>query len=78
MKKGIRRILSSSKGIVALGALLLVVLTQALGLPQPMASTIVTSALTLAGLYIVGTAVEDHGAKRPGGRRPGSSWENQP
>ena len=76
--KGIRRILSSSKGIVALGALLLVVLTQTLGLAEPMASTIVTSTLTLAGLYIVGTAVDDHGSKRPGGRRPGSSWENQP
>lgn len=76
--KGIRRILSSSKGVVALGALLLVVVTRAIGLEEPLASTIVTSTLTLAGLYIVGTAVEDHGAKRPGGRRPGSSWENQP
>ncbi len=63
---GIKRILSSSKGIAALGALLLVVLTQVVGLPESMASTMATSVLTLAGLYIVGTAVDDHGSKRPG------------
>ncbi len=66
MLKGIRAIFGR-KGKAALGAVLGIILVQTLNLDQASAETITNAILTLAGLYIGGTAVEDYGKNRGNG-----------
>ncbi|HUU55458.1 MAG TPA: hypothetical protein VMY87_11120 [Armatimonadota bacterium] len=63
---GILRLLHSSKFWTAIGAVAGVVLTEALGMDEKSAGAIVTALITLAGIYILGTAGEDIAAKLKG------------
>lgn len=66
MLKGIMAIFGR-KGKAALGAILGIVLVQTLNLDQATAETVTNAILTLVGLYIGGTAVEDYGKHRGNG-----------
>jgi len=62
---GIKRLLGSSKFWTALASVAGVILIQALGMDEKTANAISMAIVTLGGLYIIATGVEDIGKPSP-------------
>ena len=67
MSDGLKRVLSSSKGLTAIAAIAAIVLLHVFHVSKETADTLTNNILILAGMYVGGTALEDVASKLKGG-----------